>query len=436
MTASNARRERRANLQTKDKMTDLADSFSRQTQAQQQSNYKSASSDWDLYQKDWLAGRIADCLSEDMTREGIKIHGLDDDDQSKILRLMTKWRAWERITESKRCAYIFGGCALWIDIDGQKHDEPLNLKSIKPESVTLHSRDKRDFLPHGAMNRISKGPDFGLPEFWQDSLISISTNNAAGAMPKIHHSRVLRFNGIDLPLRELQNNNFWGISLFTRARPLIADYEEARKTPIELMKYAMVRGLKLPGLKAALQDKKSCEMLAESMVALNTVENYTRKTLVDAEGEIITQTQSFGGLIEPAREQLLAVAGCYGIPLTRLIGQAPAGMNATGESDEKIYKSTIKQRQENELRYNVTSIVNLAHWCLFNKPLPDDARIEFKPLETPSQKEVADTLKSTADAVAAYVSGAAMLWDEDDFIKQAGIAKADMMGELDEREQE
>lgn len=164
---------------------------------------------------------------------------------------------------------------------------------------------------------------------------------------------------------------------------------------------------------------------------MSDLESYYHKTLVDSDGDIITQTQSFSGLIEPAREQLLAVAGCYGIPLTRLIGQAPAGMNATGEGDENVYKSTIRQRQENELRRPVSQVVSWAHWALYNKPLPKEARIEFNPLETPSELDKANTLKGMSEAVAAYVNGAAMLWDEEDFIKKAGIAKAEMMGELE-----
>jgi hypothetical protein len=43
------------------------------------------------------------------------------------------------------------------------------------------------------------------------------------------------------------------------------------------------------------------------------------------------------------------VAGAADIPLTRLLGQSPRGLQSTGDGEERDYHSMIKARQSGEL---------------------------------------------------------------------------------------
>ena len=47
---------------------------------------------------------------------------------------------------------------------------------------------------------------------------------------------------------------------------------------------------------------------------------------------------------------MLDIAGACEIPASRLFGRSPSGLNATGESDLKMYYEKIGQLQENYLR--------------------------------------------------------------------------------------
>ena len=62
------------------------------------------------------------------------------------------------------------------------------------------------------------------------------------------------------------------------------------------------------------------------------------------------QSVDFGGLPEMIRTFLQVAAGAADIPVTRLLGQSPAGLSATGDSDTRNYYDMIAARQEIDLR--------------------------------------------------------------------------------------
>ena len=50
-------------------------------------------------------------------------------------------------------------------------------------------------------------PDFGLPKYYD-----ISVDFGEKSMLRVHHSRLLRFIGRELPGEEMRRENFWGAS--------------------------------------------------------------------------------------------------------------------------------------------------------------------------------------------------------------------------------
>ena len=62
------------------------------------------------------------------------------------------------------------------------------------------------------------------------------------------------------------------------------------------------------------------------------------------------QKVDFAGLPEMVRTFLQVAAGAADFPVTRLLGQSPAGLSATGESDTRNYYDMVSARQEADLR--------------------------------------------------------------------------------------
>jgi hypothetical protein len=95
------------------------------------------------------------------------------------------------------------------------------------------------------------------------------------------------------------------------------------------------------------------------------------------------------------------LAGALQIPLVRMFGQAPIGMNSTGESDWRNYYDGIHQQQELRLRRPLTR----ALICLARSEgikLPDNVHYAFRPLwqMQPTEKgAVAQSVTQTILAV-------------------------------------
>ena len=80
---------------------------------------------------------------------------------------------------------------------------------------------------------------------------------------------------------------------------------------------------------------------------------------VSPEGETYQQKQiSFASLPDVARLFLQIASGAADIPVTRMLGQAPAGLNATGDSDTRNYYDRVRK--------NCCSSIA---WAAFGRPL-------------------------------------------------------------------
>jgi hypothetical protein len=94
---------------------------------------------------------------------------------------------------------------------------------------------------------------------------------------------------------------------------------------------------------------------------------------------------------------LQIVSGAADIPATRLLGQSPAGMNATGESDLRNYYDRLSAMQELEM----TPATALLDECLIRSALGSrdpDIHYKWAPLWGMSEKEKAEVFKMKADA--------------------------------------
>lgn len=124
------------------------------------------------------------------------------------------------------------------------------------------------------------------------------------------------------------------------------------------------------------------------------------------EGTKLTNTQyTFAGLKDIYDSMCLDLAGASRIPVTKLFGRAPAGMNATGESDLQNYYDYIDNLRESVLRpilYQLLPVMAMSAWGI----APEGLDIAFPPLWMPTAKEAAEIAKAkTETVIAAFQAG-------------------------------
>lgn len=124
------------------------------------------------------------------------------------------------------------------------------------------------------------------------------------------------------------------------------------------------------------------------------------------EGTKLTNNQySFAGLKDVYETMCLNLCGASHYPMTKLFGRSPAGMNATGESDLRNYYDYVDTLREAKLRPALEKLLPVLCMSAWGA-VPDDLRITFPPLWTPTAAELAAIAKQKSEAiVSGYQAG-------------------------------
>ena len=108
--------------------------------------------------------------------------------------------------------------------------------------------------------------------------------------------------------------------------------------------------------------------------------------IMDAADGLETHQYTFGGLADCYQQFIMDISGAAEIPVTKLFGRSPSGLNATGESDLQNYYDMIGEKQESILRPILNKLLPPFMVSMFGA-VPDDLDFDFNPVSEPSDKE-------------------------------------------------
>ena len=359
-----------------------------------------------LYRENWIAKKIIDMPSEDMTRAWYSLTAsVPDEAMNALRRLEARHSVKAEITNAIRWARLYGGSLAVMVIRDQEDqlDAPLDPEELLPDSFQgLLVLDRTQSIePSLSLVDDLDDPDFGLPEFY-----SVDLEGATGHI-RIHHSRVLRFVGRELPHMEEVRENYWGASELEHIYEELQKRNATSANIAQLVFQANITTLKMAdfGEILAMGTDGQRQRVLDAMEEQNRLRTSFGLQIMSAEDSLEEHPYSFGGLSEIYEEFMLDMAGASGIPATRLFGRSPQGMNATGESDLKNYYEMIGQMQERYLRPALEKLLPVMAMSVWGE-IPDDPEILFEPLMTTSPSERAMLMNQFTDAIIkAYQAG-------------------------------
>lgn len=341
-----------------------------------------------MYRGSWLVKQIVDAPADDMTRAGIAYSTTSDPDLGEqITKTLRTLGIWKKINLANKWARLYGGCCAWISIDGQDPKTPLRIETVGKDAFKgLIVLDRWMLWPNFAELVTDAGPDFGMPMFYD-----ISADGMGIPRQRIHYSRLIRFEGIELPYWSRMQENGWSLSVIEPLYDRMIAFDSTTTGVAQLVYKAHLRTYKIPGLRELVAAGGPIYQAVLQQVALmRAMQSNEGITLIDGEDEFEAYSYTFAGLTDILMNQAQQLSGGSGIPLTRLFGQAPAGLNATGDSDMRNYYDMIKSSQEARLREPISKILQILHRSMFGQPLPDDFDFEFNSLWQMSDTEKAD----------------------------------------------
>ncbi len=310
-----------------------------------------------IHRSSWLGGIAIDTAAEDQIRGGIEIHSsMTPKEGEKLQNALVRKGIWKSLTDVIKWARLYGGAIAVMLVDGQDLSTPLNIETVgKGQFKGLAVLDRWMCQPTLNQEGLVEeyGPDLGNPKYYL-------VNNDAPMLrgKKIHYTRVIRQIGVELPFYQKILEQYWGLSVLERLYDRLVAFDSAtsgiaqyiHKMHLRVIKINQYRHIQAAGGKLL----QGFMRFAEDMRRRQSNEGIT---YIDSADDFIVHNSNISSGISEALMQIgQQLAGALQMPLVRLFGQSPAGLNSTGESDLRTYYEGVNQKQERDLRVPITKI--------------------------------------------------------------------------------
>lgn len=344
-----------------------------------------------LFRNNWIVRKALTIIARDMTKNWIDLtSNITPEENDAFKKAIRITHTRKSINEAIMWGDLYGGAAAIMLIEGQEDslEEPLDIDSIGEgdfKGLIVLDRWSGIYPQLELVDDISS-PEYGMPKYYQ-----VKVEDGTGESVLVHHSRILRFIGHELPLWEKMAESYWGASVIESVYTEIIKRDNASANVAQLIFMANLRVLKMSDLGQLLAtvNERSQKELYNTLQAQNLLMSNMGIYVMDKEDEFQNFQYSFGGLHEIYELFMLDVAGALDIPATRLYGRSPDGMNSTGDGERVNYYDMIEGSQEAKLRFNLEKLIPVVLKSSIGY-VPDDCDFEFRPVETPTQKDLAE----------------------------------------------
>lgn len=353
-----------------------------------------------LYRNNWVVQNVVSLVVDDMLREWYQLKMLAPEQEDALKKVERKSRLRTSVGNGLKWGRLYGGAAGLILIDGQEDlSQPLDLDAVLPGSFRgLYVLDRWQGISPDA-ELIFEGGQL-VPKWY-------TINDSAGHIAaKVHHSRVVRFIGRELPDLERQAELYWGESEIEALYRDVVAHDNVSANMAALTFQANINTMEVKGLEQLLSmsSPEVQRRFWNTMQAQSVLRSNFGMQLVEQGNQIKNTQYTFTGLSDVYESMCLNLCGASHYPMTKLFGRSPGGLNSTGESDLKNYYDYVDSLRESQLRPALEKLLPIVARSAAVEA--KDLDFVFPPLSTPTAAEIASIAKTRTDAiVAAFQAG-------------------------------
>lgn len=352
----------------------------------------------------WLVNKACGMMARDAVRNGYELirsdgEKLDTKTIERIQRADKKYRVRQNLEEFGRFTNIFGIRIAIFDVvssDPEYYTKPFNIDGITPNSYRGISQVDPNWctpILTGAALNDATSQYFYEPTYWMINGM------------KYHRSHLI-IGRTEQPADVLKPTyQFAGISLTQQIfERIYAAERSANESPLLLMT-KRTTSMKVDTNKVATNQRKFEERLTSWM---RWRDNFA--VLVHGEDEELNETDTtLSDVGDVVMQQYMLVSSIAEIPVARLLGTSPSGLNATGEFEMSSYYDSISTVQENRF----SPLVDRHHQILARSMgLDFEISHNWRPLDTPTAEVLATVNKTKADTDQVLVLGGIVSPDE------------------------
>lgn len=348
-----------------------------------------------------LARRIVELLPYECTREPLEFKNIDEKLQ-EVEDALDRLNAREAFFTAHSWAMQFGGAGVLMVTDEPEKalGEPLAIDRVSEvKSLVVFNRHELDVWAQDICTDLAS-PNFRKPEYYRLNVrsggVRVQTN------VRIHHSRLIRFDGQALPPLLNIRNKFWGDSVFSGLGEALRDWDSSFAGVAQVLGEFRFNVHKINGAAELIAAGNLTKLIAR-LQAASASRNLTGSMLIDKEEEDVTsQSETFAGVPEILDSLANRFVSHTPYPKIVLFNESPEGaMGSKGTTELEGWYNTVESKQRTYYGPKWDQLLEVLFASRkgpFAGRPPQDWSYDFRPLWQESEKEKAEREKLEAEA--------------------------------------
>jgi len=291
-----------------------------------------------------LAGKAVDIPTEDAFRGGREFECEDTEKLEEYQEFLVDIKLEEKLQNLMKWGKVFGSAVAIIISDDDEMGEPLIVENLKQGDIKDIVILDRWQLYTMDINRNPLSSKFLEPHYY----------NVTRASTPIHHSRVIKLDGLSTTIYDKEVMNGWGLSIYERLYKELMNAQLSPDLLINLLVQSNLDVFHIDNLNDSIADGNDSFAISRLQTIMDGKSIYNGFAL-DKEDDYSNISKSFAGLGEVHDKFIELLCSSADIPKTRFMGEQSAGLANDGSGDMKIYYDRIESRERATLRtiYNI-----------------------------------------------------------------------------------
>lgn len=345
-------------------------------------------------------------IAGELTRTWIDLQGADDKKLKELKTATETFNVRGLLRRMSELDGFFGRGQIYVGIKGQESDQRRQLPLLYgPENIAKGSlRILKAIEPvwttpymYNAIDPTQE--DFYKPRAWY----------VLGK--KTDASRLLTFVGRPLPDILKPAYNFGGLSLSQLVEPYVNRWLKTVDSVNRLISNFSISGIKT-NMMAALDGGDTGDQLIRRAQLYSSMRDNRGVMLLDKESEDFFQYNTpLSGLPDLQAQAQEHMAAPTHIPLIKLTGITPSGLNASSEGELTVFYEFCNATRQNFYDPHLKNILKILQCHLWGE-IDEDITYSWCALDEPSQKELAKMRADDAQAAGTYLDKGVITEDD------------------------
>lgn len=333
---------------------------------------------------------------------------------SKMNEALAKLGAVPMLLKADVWGRLFGGAALIVGVNDGTDDPTLPVKREAIKGVEWLRVEHRPELKIDSYYDDPNADKYGEPMIYAVH----PTARAGGHFKpyKVHETRVILFGGALTTESERTRNEGFDFSVLQAPWDTLKANGTIWHMASLMLEENGIGILQTSGLDQIMSTTEGASGMTTRVQNFDLLRNFLKTALIHTSEKYTRIAVPLGGVKDVIEVFMQRVAAAVDMPATILWGRAPAGLNATGESDIRGWYDSVGAHQLNVI---APAAEALAEFLFLAKPgpttdgkIPEMWEVKFPSLWLQTEQEIAAERKTVAETDAIHEGMGAVTADE------------------------